>query len=271
MKRVELSAVVCAWPLSVTSGEEPSHFPSQANLIFTSFPCSVPLPLREAVCSGSFGISSPWAAEGAAGAAALRQQQGCTDANWKSQTFLVNEGLVHLYPFPSPFLLTVPKMCFVSCVGFFLSSHQTPLFSLFFCHLTLCPDLKIWLSGTGGYFSPINAASQPYINKKEQAPNTPKAFLPHKPHYKNPPGPNSSFAHYSGAGFLVPLPQDQRCTGILKSSAQPDREWTWCPGSHVSAQKGQLVFETNPHRKGMKWNHLPHTHLLEKVYLYYIK
>jgi len=57
--------------------------------------------------------------------------------------------------------------------------------------------------------------------KKEQASNTPpKDFLPHKSHFKNPPGPKSSSVYYPGAGFLVPVLQDQRGTGIFESSAQ---------------------------------------------------
>lgn len=144
---------MCAWPLSVTSGEEPSHFPSRASLILTSFPCFVPLPLRQAVCSGCFGISSPWAAGGAPEPPALRQPQGCLNANWKSQTFLVNEGLLHLYPFPSPFL-SFNCAWKVFRLSFFLLSHQKPLFFQFFCHLMSCPDLKRWLSGREGYSSP---------------------------------------------------------------------------------------------------------------------
>lgn len=68
----------------------------------------------------------------------------------------VNESLLHLYPFPSQFL-SFNYAWKVFCLGFFLLSHRKPLSSQFFCHLTLCPDLKSWLSGRGEYFSPSKA------------------------------------------------------------------------------------------------------------------
>lgn len=112
-ERVEINTAMCSWPLSVTSGEEPSHFLSQTSLIFTSFPCFMPLSLREAAL-WEFGISCPRAAGEALVPPALRQKMGCTDTRGKSQAFLLSSGLLHLYLL----LLLLPISLFHLCLFF---------------------------------------------------------------------------------------------------------------------------------------------------------